>query len=190
MGHDISAYVVKKGTYDKHVEAVKEWRELTDEEKDDTDYPSMYDSRGPELAYFRIGAFDAERQRLFYNLLEGSSDFNGGVSGTGEYCVFPLSVIRKGLDAANYFFSDSESEQMHEIFLKPNSDASEAAMDMFAAALSTMFGKSLRDSVDATATKVAARTELTNNLKDVIEFYNSILSHEFSDDEELVIHFG
>ena len=71
MGHDISAYIKTKST--------------------------PKDSFENEIAYFRIGAFNTSRQRLFYGILPNATSANAGVSGNGSTLDFTEDEIKQAI---------------------------------------------------------------------------------------------
>jgi predicted RNase H-like HicB family nuclease len=87
MGHDISAYIKTKST--------------------------PKDSFENEIAYFRIGAFNTSRQRLFYGILPNATGANAGVSGDGSTLDFTEEEIKQAIAACKYFMDDDSALREH-----------------------------------------------------------------------------
>jgi predicted RNase H-like HicB family nuclease len=87
MGHDISAYIKTKST--------------------------PKDSFDNEIAYFRIGAFNTSRQRLFYGILPNATSANAGVSGDGSTLDFTEEEIKQAIAACKYFMDDDSALREH-----------------------------------------------------------------------------
>lgn len=138
MGHDISAYVKTKD-----------------------------DNNETEVSYFRIGAFNTQRQRLFYGTLPRAQDANAGVSGNGDSIIFTRDEIQKAIDACKYYIEDGEllDENLLSHQLK-----GEESIDMFAEVLSQLTGGKV-----ATAPVTFNNEDSKNNLEDIIKFHETIL---------------
>ena len=91
MGHDISAYIKTKSTSHE-------------------DIGMRCDN---EVAYFRIGAFNTSRQRLFYGILPNAMTANAGVSGDGSTLDFTEDDIKRAISACKYFMDDDSALREH-----------------------------------------------------------------------------
>lgn len=87
MGHDISAYIKTKST--------------------------PKDSFENEVSYFRIGAFNTSRQRLFYGILPNAMEANAGVSGDGSTIDFTEDDIKRAISACKYYMDDDSALREH-----------------------------------------------------------------------------
>jgi hypothetical protein len=106
MGHDISAYIKTKST--------------------------QKDSFDNEIAYFRIGAFNTSRQRLFYGILPNAMDANAGVSGDGSTLDFTEDDIKRAISACKYFMDDDSALREHLLEQKMEAEESiKAFADVF-----------------------------------------------------------
>lgn len=137
MGHDISAYVKTKD-----------------------------DNNETEVSYFRIGAFNTQRQRLFYGTLPRAQDANAGVSGNGDSIVFTRDEIQKAIDACKYYLDDGEL--LDENLLSQELEG-EKLIDGFKEVLSKLTGTNI-----ATA-PVTFDADTKGNLEDIIKFHETIL---------------
>ena len=166
MGHDISAYIKTKST-----------------PKDDSFYASEN-----EVAYFRIGAFNTTRQRLFYGTLRGSDVANGGVSGNGSCLEFTRGDIENAISACKYYLDDTSSLQ-DTILDNPIGD--ESTKEMFI----SMFQELLPNSGSIVDESKPTTEEIREHIADVWKFHEDILSeYDFirstDDSAQIQIYFG
>ena len=171
MGHDISAYIKTKST-----------------PKDDSFYASEN-----EVAYFRIGAFNTTRQRLFYGTLRGSDVANAGVSGNGSTLDFTEDEIKQAISACKYYMDDDSS--LRENLLEQKMEAEES-IKKFASILqhlTSFYGNAINDCI--TPNDEISIQDLRENIADIWKFHEDILSayndvKNTDDSAQIQIYFG
>lgn len=146
MGHDITAYVKTKADRDS-------------------------ESPGKEVAYFRIGAFDKIRQRLFYGILQRAESANAGVSGSGTTIRFTRDDIAKAIEACKYFMEDEDA--LRDVILSKQHSQEEVSQQ-FLDAIDSVFGPS-PDRSRMMSTE-ATEEEYRAQLADIWEFLEDIIS--------------
>ena len=146
MGHDISAYIKTKSN------------------------PNPNWETGKEVAYFRIGAFNKLRQRLFYGIIPGSDIANAGVSGDGSSLDFTRDDISNSIEACKYFMEDETALQ--ETLLSFQHPAEETAKQ-FRSVLEKIFASMPNAKVVDTDTTI---DDIREDIADVWKFCDNILS--------------
>lgn len=162
MGHDITAYIRRKT---------------------DTNPGSTEDV---EAAYMRIAAFNTMRQRIFYGILKGAEEANGGVSGTGVTLPFTKEDIDEAIKACDYYMEDDEA-LMDMIGSKPHSK--EGDTKAFLDIIQTMTGSTI-DPDEAEPDYEQIREDLADTWKfldDVLSAYNDAVEETGS--AEILIEF-
>jgi hypothetical protein len=162
MGHDISAYIKTKST--------------------------QKDSFDNEIAYFRIGAFNTSRQRLFYGILPNAMDANAGVSGDGSTLDFTEDDIKRAISACKYFMDDDSALREHLLEQKMEAEESiKAFADVF---------QQIAPNIKKLTTKEDISIEdARENLASIWKFHEDILSayndvKATDDSAHIQIYFG
>jgi hypothetical protein len=162
MGHDISAYIKTKST--------------------------PKDSFDNEIAYFRIGAFNTSRQRLFYGILPNAMDANAGVSGDGSTLDFTEDDIKRAISACKYFMDDDSALREHLLEQKMEAEESiKAFADVF---------QQIAPNIKKLTTKEDISIEdARENLASIWKFHEDILSayndvKATDDSAHIQIYFG
>jgi hypothetical protein len=162
MGHDISAYIKTKST--------------------------PKDSFDNEIAYFRIGAFNTSRQRLFYGILPNAMDANAGVSGDGSTLDFTEDDIKRAISACKYFMDDDSALREHLLEQKMEAEESiKAFADVF---------QQIAPNIKKLTTKEDISIEdARENLASIWKFHEDILSayndvKATDDSAKIQIYFG
>jgi hypothetical protein len=162
MGHDISAYIKTKST--------------------------PKDSFDNEIAYFRIGAFNTSRQRLFYGILPNAMDANAGVSGDGSTLDFTEDDIKRAISACKYFMDDDSALREHLLEQKMEAEESiKAFADVF---------QQIAPNIKKLTTKEDISIEdARENLASIWKFHEDILSayndvKATDDSAQIQIYFG
>jgi hypothetical protein len=162
MGHDISAYIKTKST--------------------------PKDSFENEIAYFRIGAFNTSRQRLFYGILPNATDANAGVSGDGSTLDFTEDDIKRAISACKYFMDDDSALREHLLEQKMEAEESiKAFADVF---------QQIAPNIKKLTTKEDISIEdARENLASIWKFHEDILSayndvKATDDSAHIQIYFG
>ena len=162
MGHDISAYIKTKST--------------------------PKDSFDNEIAYFRIGAFNTSRQRLFYGILPNAMDANAGVSGDGSTIDFTEDDIKRAISACKYFMDDDSALREHLLEQKMEAEESiKAFADVF---------QQIAPNIKKLTTKEDISIEdARENLASIWKFHEDILSayndvKATDDSAHIQIYFG
>jgi hypothetical protein len=162
MGHDISAYIKTKST--------------------------PKDSFDNEIAYFRIGAFNTSRQRLFYGILPNAMDANAGVSGDGSTIDFTEDDIKRAISACKYFMDDDSALREHLLEQKMEAEESiKAFADVF---------QQIAPNIKKLTTKEDISIEdARENLASIWKFHEDILSayndvKATDDSAQIQIYFG
>jgi hypothetical protein len=166
MGHDISAYIKTKSS-------------PTDD--------SFYDSKN-EVAYFRIGAFNTSRQRLFYGILPNATSANAGVSGDGSTLDFTEDDIKQAISACKYFMDDDSA--LRENLLEQKMEA-EDSIEVFA----EVFQQIAPNIKKLTTKEDISIEDARENLASIWKFYEDILSaysdvKTNDDSAQIQIYFG
>jgi hypothetical protein len=162
MGHDISAYIKTKST--------------------------PKDSFENEIAYFRIGAFNTSRQRLFYGILPNAKDANAGVSGDGSTLDFTEDDIKRAISACKYFMDDDSALREHLLEQKMEAeDSIKAFAEVFQQIAPS--SKPLVDNEDISI------EDARENLASIWKFHEDILSaydnvKTTDDSAHIQIYFG
>lgn len=167
MGHDISAYIKTKST--------------------------PKDSFEDEIAYFRIGAFNTSRQRLFYGILPNAMKANGGVSGNGSTLDFTEDDIKRAISACKYFMDDDSA--LRENLLEQKMEA-EDSIKKFASVLqhlTSFYGNAINDCI--TPNDEISIQDLREDIADIWKFHEDILSayedvKKNDDSAQIQIYFG
>ena len=152
MGHDISVYIKTKA----NPNPTENWESNS------------------EVAYFRIGAFNTLRQRLFYGILPGSDVANAGVSGDGSTLDFTREDIVTAISACKYFMDDDDA--LRETILTTVHKGEETA-EQFRGVLNQIFGEMENAEIISDLTTVE---EIREDIVDVWKFCEDILS-EYDD---------
>ena len=162
MGHDISAYIKTKST--------------------------PKDSFDNEIAYFRIGAFNTSRQRLFYGILPNAMDANAGVSGDGSTSDFTEDDIKRAISACKYFMDDDSALREHLLEQKMEAEESiKAFADVF---------QQIAPNIKKLTTKEDISIEdARENIASIWKFHEDILSayndvKATDDSAQIQIYFG
>lgn len=162
MGHDISAYIKTKST--------------------------PKDSFDNEIAYFRIGAFNTSRQRLFYGILPNATSANAGVSGDGSTLDFTEDDIKRAISACKYFMDDDSALREHLLEQKMEAEESiKAFADVF---------QQIAPNIKKLTTKEDISIEdARENLASIWKFHEDILSayndvKATDDSAHIQIYFG
>jgi hypothetical protein len=142
MGHDITAYIKTKDGSSKS-----------------------------EVAYFRIGAFNNLRRKLFYGTLNNSEEANGGVSGNGSILTFTRKDIDIAKEGCKYYLNDIDA--LKEFILEKHNEQVECNMKKFKELIILVFGEEQEEASVATEESVE---EIKENLVDIIMFHHKILS--------------
>lgn len=167
MGHDISAFIKTKA----NPNPTENWDPNT------------------EVAYFRIGAFNTLRQRLFYGVIPGSDVANAGVSGDGSTLDFSREDIQKAITACKYFMEDDVA--LHETILATEHRGAETAKE-FRSVLNNIFGQ-MEDVT--TISDNSPLDSIREDVADVWEFCENVLT-EYDDvkksdaSAQIQIYFG
>lgn len=110
MGHDISVYIKTKSN----------------------------PSPNKEVAYFRIGAFNTLRKRLFYGIIPNSEVANAGVSGDGSTLDYTREDIVTAIGACKYFMEDEDA--LREVILSQEQRSDDVSKE-FRDLIENVFGK-------------------------------------------------
>ena len=166
MGHDISAYIKTKSS-------------PTDD--------SFYSSEN-EVAYFRIGAFNTSRQRLFYGILPNATSANAGVSGDGSTLDFTEDDIKQAISACKYFMDDDSA--LRENLLEQKMEA-EDSIEVFA----EVFQQIAPNIKKLTTKEDISIEDARENLASIWKFHEDILSaysdvKTNDDSAKIQIYFG
>lgn len=78
----------------------------------------IYAYKREKVAYYRASAFNVNNGRIYAALK--CQQYNGGVSGTGEYCMFDREIIEQALEACKLQNWDDEKEFFEEILKYPD----------------------------------------------------------------------
>lgn len=165
MGHDISVYIKSKSN------------------------PNPNWENGKEVAYFRIGAFNTLRKRLFYGIIPNSEIANAGVSGDGSTLDYTREDIVSAINACKYFMEDDDA--LREVILSQE-QRSDAASKEFRDLIEGVFGKMETSSTDVEESPI---DNIREGVAQVWKFCEDILS-EYDDvkktDEtaQIQIYFG
>lgn len=167
MGHDISAYIKTKA----NPNPTEDWE------------------TSERIAYFRIGAFNTLRQRLFYGIIPGSDVANAGVSGDGSTLDFTREDIVTAISACKYFMDDDDS--LRETILSREHE-SEETTNKFRDFLQQIFGEIDNSMI---LTDQSSIDEIREDIGDVWEFCENILSNydetrREDDSAQIQIYFG
>jgi hypothetical protein len=162
MGHDISAYIKTKST--------------------------PKDSFDNEVAYFRIGAFNTSRQRLFYGILPNATSANAGVSGDGSTLDFTEDEIKRAISACKYFMDDDSALREH--LLEQKMEA-EDSIKTFA----EVFQQIAPNIKQLTTNEDVSIEDARENLASIWKFHEDILSayddvKTTDDSAHIQIYFG
>ena len=150
MGHDISAYIKTKSN------------------------PNPNWENGKEVAYFRIGAFNTLRKRLFYGIIPNSEVANAGVSGNGSTLDYSREDIVSAINACKYFMEDDDA--LREVILSQE-QRSDAASKEFRELIEGVFGKMETSSTDVEESPI---DDIREGVAQVWKFCEDILS-EYDD---------
>lgn len=150
MGHDISAYIKTKSN------------------------PTPNWENGREVAYFRIGAFNTLRKRLFYGIIPNSEVANAGVSGDGSTLDYTREDIVSAIDACKYFMEDDDA--LREVILSQE-QRSDAASKEFRDLIEGVFGKMETPSTEVDDSPI---DDIREGVAQVWKFCEDILS-EYDD---------
>ena len=162
MGHDISAYIKTKST--------------------------PKDSFDNEIAYFRIGAFNTSRQRLFYGILPNAKDANAGVSGNGSTLDFTEDDIKRAISACKYFMDDDSALREH--LLEQKMEAEDSIK-----AFAEVFQQIAPDIKKLTTNEDISIEDARENIASIWKFHEDILSayddvKNTDDSAHIQIYFG
>jgi hypothetical protein len=162
MGHDISAYIKTKST--------------------------PKDSFDKEIAYFRIGAFNTSRQRLFYGILPNSTSANAGVSGDGSTLDFTEDDIKRAISACKYFMDDDSALREH--LLEQKMEAEDSIK-----AFAEVFQQIAPDIKKLTTNEDISIEDARENIASIWKFHEDILSayddvKTTDDSAHIQIYFG
>ena len=162
MGHDISAYIKTKST--------------------------PKDSFDNEIAYFRIGAFNTSRQRLFYGILPNAKDANAGVSGDGSTLDFTEDDIKRAISACKYFMDDDSALREH--LLEQKMEAEDSIK-----AFAEVFQQIAPDIKKLTTKEDISIEDARENIASIWKFHEDILSayndvKTTDDSAHIQIYFG
>ena len=162
MGHDISAYIKTKST--------------------------PKDSFDNEIAYFRIGAFNTSRQRLFYGILPNASSANAGVSGDGSTLDFTEEEIKRAISACKYFMDDDSALREH--LLEQKMEAEDSIK-----AFAEVFQQIAPDIKKLTTNEDISIEDARENIASIWKFHEDILSayddvKNTDDSAHIQIYFG
>ncbi len=162
MGHDISAYIKTKST--------------------------PKDSFENEIAYFRIGAFNTSRQRLFYGILPNATSANAGVSGDGSTLDFTEDEIKHAISACKYFMDDDSALREH--LLEQKMEAEESIK-----AFAEVFQQIAPNIKQLTTNEDVSIEDARENLASIWKFHEDILSayndvKTTDDSAHIQIYFG
>ena len=162
MGHDISAYIKTKST--------------------------PKDSFDNEIAYFRIGAFNTSRQRLFYGILPNAKDANAGVSGDGSTLDFTEDDIKRAISACKYFMDDDSALREH--LLEQKMEAEDSIK-----AFAEVFQQIAPDIKKLTTNEDISIEDARENIASIWKFHEDILSayddvKNTDDSAHIQIYFG
>jgi hypothetical protein len=162
MGHDISAYIKTKST--------------------------PKDSFENEIAYFRIGAFNTSRQRLFYGILPNASSANAGVSGDGSTLDFTEDDIKRAISACKYFMDDDSALREH--LLEQKMEAEDSIK-----AFAEVFQQIAPDIKKLTTNEDISIEDARENIASIWKFHEDILSayddvKNTDDSAHIQIYFG
>jgi hypothetical protein len=162
MGHDISAYIKTKST--------------------------PKDSFENEIAYFRIGAFNTSRQRLFYGILPNATSANAGVSGNGSTLDFTEDEIKQAISACKYFMDDDSALREH--LLEQKMEAEESIK-----AFAEVFQQIAPNIKQLTTNEDVSIEDARENLASIWKFHEDILSayndvKTTDDSAHIQIYFG
>jgi hypothetical protein len=168
MGHDISAYIKTKST--------------------------PKDSFENEIAYFRIGAFNTSRQRLFYGILPNATSANAGVSGNGSTLDFTEDEIKQAISACKYFMDDDSALREHLLEQKMEAEESiKKFAEMFQQLQITPETKPIVDRL--VSNEDMSIEDARENLASIWKFHEDILSayddvKATDDSARIQIYFG
>ncbi len=162
MGHDISAYIKTKSTPKDRFEN--------------------------EIAYFRIGAFNTSRQRLFYGILPNATSANAGVSGNGSTLDFTEDEIKQAISACKYFMDDDSALREH--LLEQKMEAEESIK-----AFAEVFQQIAPNIKQLTTNEDVSIEDARENLASIWKFHEDILSayddvKATDDSARIQIYFG
>jgi hypothetical protein len=162
MGHDISAYIKTKST--------------------------PKDSFDNEIAYFRIGAFNTSRQRLFYGILPNATSANAGVSGDGSTLDFTEEEIKQAIAACKYFMDDDSALREH--LLEQKMEAEDSIK-----AFAEVFQQIVPSSKPLTTNEEISIQDARESIADIWKFNEDILSaydavKTTDDSAHIQIYFG
>jgi hypothetical protein len=162
MGHDISAYIKTKST--------------------------PKDSFENEIAYFRIGAFNTSRQRLFYGILPNATGANAGVSGDGSTLDFTEDDIKRAISACKYFMDDDSALREH--LLEQKMEAEDSIK-----AFAEVFQQIAPDIKKLTTNEDISIEDARENIASIWKFHEDILSayddvKTTDDSAQIQIYFG
>ncbi len=162
MGHDISAYIKTKST--------------------------PKDSFENEIAYFRIGAFNTSRQRLFYGILPNATSANAGVSGNGSTLDFTEDEIKQAISACKYFMDDDSALREH--LLEQKMEAEDSIK-----AFAEVFQQIAPNIKQLTTNEDVSIEDARENLASIWKFHEDILSayndvKTTDDSAHIQIYFG
>lgn len=165
MGHDISAYIKTKSNPNPNWENAK------------------------EVAYFRIGAFNTLRKRLFYGIIPNSEIANAGVSGDGSTRDYTREDIVSAINACKYFMEDDDA--LREVILSQE-QRSDAASKEFRNLIEGVFGKMETSSTDVEESPI---DDIREGVAQVWKFCEDILSEyddvrKTDDSAQIQIYFG
>ena len=165
MGHDISAYIKTKSN------------------------PNPNWENGKEVAYFRIGAFNTLRKRLFYGIIPNSEGANAGVSGDGSTLDYSREDIVSAINACKYFMEDDDA--LREVILSQE-QRSDAASKEFRDLIEGVFGKIETSSTDVEESPI---DDIREGVAQVWKFCEDILSEyddvkKTDDSAGIQIYFG
>jgi len=168
MGHDISAYIKTKSS-------------VTDDDS--------YSPSDGEVAYFRIGAFNTPRQRLFYGILPNAMEANAGVSGDGSTLDFTEDDIKRAISACKYYMDDESALREH--LLEQKMEA-EDSIKKFTSVLQQIAPNSPPLVDDTYEVSIQDARE---NIADIWKFHEDILSayddvKSTDDSAQIQIYFG
>ena len=165
MGHDISAYIKTKSN------------------------PTPNWENGKEVAYFRIGAFNTLRKRLFYGIIPNSEVANAGVSGNGSTLDYSREDIVSAINACKYFMEDDDA--LREVILSQE-QRSDAASKEFRDLIEGVLGKMETSSTDVEESPI---DDIREGVAQVWKFCEDILSEyddvkKTDDSAGIQIYFG
>jgi hypothetical protein len=166
MGHDISAYIKTKSTPQEDI--------------------GMRCNN--EVAYFRIGAFNTSRQRLFYGILPNAMEANAGVSGDGSTLDFTEDDIKRAISACKYYMDDESALREHLLHQKMKAEDS---IKSFA----SIFEQIAPNSKPLVDDEEISIEDARENIADIWKFHEDILSayddvKSNDDSAQIQIYFG